>query len=802
MSKQFVRDEGALDAKLVIVGEAPGAWEEKAGRPFVGYSGNKLYEWWDHPSVQLRRIDAYITNVYPYRPPNNKISAIPKADLEHWTAQLYERLSALTNPVVIVPMGNTALEALTGKREITRYRGSILSYTMLGDCREVKVIPTIHPAAVFRQPQYDRICQLDWLRIAAELKSPELDLPRRTYEIDPTEADVRRMCRDADRAGMEGMLAIDIETPGGRIAVVGFSLTQDHAISIQLDGADDPRWEWVRRLCGLRVPKVLQNGHFDLFYLHFAGVTVRNWWWDTLAMHHCLDPMLPHSLDFMASVYTREPYWKQEAKDPDEIAKYASSVSALRGYNAKDAAVTRELGELFRHQLRVAGRLPFYRRHYRNLFRPLLSIMTHGIQVDREIRKAIYAEHVEAIGTIRRQLNDLAGFDLYGPKGALVPQRLAKFLYEVLGLPKQYNRKTKTRTKEGRLPTTTNEIALRKLQLRWPDRCGTAATKILDNRRHAKLAEFLRDQQIDGDGRMRCSMRFTTETGRLASRKNPWGTGGNMQNIDRETRHTFIPDQSGMVFLEVDESQAEDRIVKCLAGHPDLVDLARRTPDTFDVHRHNAAMLYGIREDQVDKVQRQVGKTARHAANYGMGPETLSEQLLKEGFVRTIDECRSLLDAAFIRPYDTILDWQRETRKQIIREHKLVNPFGRIYDVTHEPLSDGLYRRCYAFIPQSTVADILNQWGLIPLHRWLRASKLTSKINAQVHDSLLLSCPPAEVYPIMTFLQERMERPIHINGIDLTIPITYKVGRTWKGDHEWKRLPTKAEVKEVLSELV
>lgn len=808
-SGRRVADEGKASAKIVLIGEAPGNMEDREGRPFIGPSGNKLYDWWDHEDCQLRRLDMYITNVVPYRPRDNKVSSVPAKQIKAFEAELRDRISSLDGPHVLVPTGNVALHALTNRRLITKNRGSILPFTD-NNGRVIKVVPTIHPAFTLyeKKAKWDRICQMDWIRVAHEASFPELFTPVRKHIIYPTQETIKAWVAEMEVAyalDPEGTaLSIDIETPGGRINCVGFSFRADQAICIPVAGTSDPNWDWIKRLCAHPIAKVFQNGLFDNFYLRFAGVPVRNWYWDTLAMHHCLDSTLPHSLDFMASVDTREPYWKDEAKDPEEIAKYADNEEAFYTYNCKDAAVTHELWALYRQRLESRGLRDFYVSHYRRMFRPLLSIMCNGIRVDKAKRRSLFAEHRAEVQGIKEYLNREAGFDLYGPKGSIVPGRLQKFLYEKLGLPRQYNRKARTRTAAGGLPTTTDGTAIRRLQLRVGKR--HAATPILDailrNRIHDKQSGFLKDEQIDADSKFRCSYRFTTETGRLSSAKNPWRTGGNLQNIDRRIRHTFLPDEDGWVFLEADLSQAEDRVVKMLTGNEALIDLALKTPWEFDAHSFNASQIFSVEMAKVTKELRDVGKVARHAGNYGMGPETLSDNLLKAGYVRTLEECADLLRLVFKGDNQDILKWQMETRKTIIRDRVLVNSWGRQLDLSHFKMNDDLYRRGYAFIPQSEVADILNQWGLIPVHRFIRDQKLHSRLNAQVHDSVLISCPPAEVWPLMQVLRSSLERPRLYHGLPMTIWATFKIGNTWKGDHEWKKFPEQAEVEAKVQEVL
>src|ERR1022692_3511322 len=141
-----VPDDGShsCDAKLVLIGEAPGRAEDEQGLPFVGPSGFKLSEWWSE--VGLSREQFYITNVVTKRPPNNEIYAVGRDELHNSISRLHGRLARLSSPYVIVPTGDVALNALMGnsygeRKRITDWRGSIL------DSAYGKVIPTIHPAA-------------------------------------------------------------------------------------------------------------------------------------------------------------------------------------------------------------------------------------------------------------------------------------------------------------------------------------------------------------------------------------------------------------------------------------------------------------------------------------------------------------------------------------------------------------------------------------------------------------------------------------------------------------------------------
>ena len=136
---------------------------------------------------------------------------------------LHERLAKLSDPWLLVPTGNYALYALTGKGKvkwhthdgketragITDWRGSILEYTDLNG-RQIKVVPTIHPAATFRQPDYEGVCIRDWIKIANEGTFKETRLPQRVHATQPTLLEV-----DAYLGGLSAgsVVAVDIENP-------------------------------------------------------------------------------------------------------------------------------------------------------------------------------------------------------------------------------------------------------------------------------------------------------------------------------------------------------------------------------------------------------------------------------------------------------------------------------------------------------------------------------------------------------------------------------------------------------------
>ncbi|WP_146610270.1 uracil-DNA glycosylase, partial [Rhodobium orientis] len=162
-AKNLVFADGNPQARLMLVGEAPGRDEDIQGLPFVGRSG-KLLDRMLH-AIGLDRSGAYIANVVPWRPPGNRTPSPSETEI---CAPFIERQIELVSPQVLVFLGGASAKQLTGAREgIMRLRGKWLSYRREGI--EIRAMATLHPAYLLRQPQQKRLAWRDFLTIKAAL---------------------------------------------------------------------------------------------------------------------------------------------------------------------------------------------------------------------------------------------------------------------------------------------------------------------------------------------------------------------------------------------------------------------------------------------------------------------------------------------------------------------------------------------------------------------------------------------------------------------------------------------------------
>ena len=161
----LVFGEGITDPGLMLIGEAPGADEDRAGRPFVGASGQLLDRMF--ASVGLsRESNFYITNILPWRPPGNRTPTDAEVAL---FLPFLRRQVALVRPKRLVLVGGVAAKGLIGGKEgITRLRGRWHEVEIPGLGR-IPALPTLHPAYLLRSPASKREAWADLLLLRRAL---------------------------------------------------------------------------------------------------------------------------------------------------------------------------------------------------------------------------------------------------------------------------------------------------------------------------------------------------------------------------------------------------------------------------------------------------------------------------------------------------------------------------------------------------------------------------------------------------------------------------------------------------------
>jgi DNA polymerase len=154
----LVPGEGPDDAEVMVVGEAPGRFEDEQGRPFVGRAGQLLDE--VLAEAGLARDEVFITNVVKARPPGNRDPT--KAEVEHWMPVLEQQL-ALVAPRLVVPLGRHALAHFAPGARIGEAHGRAISE------RGRDLFPLYHPAAALRSTKLRETLFADARALGARL---------------------------------------------------------------------------------------------------------------------------------------------------------------------------------------------------------------------------------------------------------------------------------------------------------------------------------------------------------------------------------------------------------------------------------------------------------------------------------------------------------------------------------------------------------------------------------------------------------------------------------------------------------
>ena len=159
-----VFSDGNPKAKIMLIGEGPGANEDREGLPFVGRAGALLDKML--ASINLDRKNTYITNVVNYRPPENRRPT--EEEIAKYLPYLKQHIEII-NPRILVLLGSTALNAIIGNKiVISKARGQ-WAEKQFGECK-ASVIVTFHPAFLMRQPAQKKMAWID-LKMIREKKS-------------------------------------------------------------------------------------------------------------------------------------------------------------------------------------------------------------------------------------------------------------------------------------------------------------------------------------------------------------------------------------------------------------------------------------------------------------------------------------------------------------------------------------------------------------------------------------------------------------------------------------------------------
>ena len=440
----WIDGEGPLDAKVWIVGEALGREEEAdarerekvglKGRPFVGGAGHLLTA--ALSQANIAREACRVTNVVRVRPPNNELGRLHELGLtiKEFIPLLKDDLER-GKPNVVVALGGAALEALTSLKGIMSWRGSIVPSSLVPG---LKVIPSVHPAAILRQYKWRPLLVMDLKKVRRQSEFPEIRLLKRTFLVVGNYTEFEAMFQYLIE---QKRIAFDIEVGiDGSMSCLG--LSNDPAIAFCIpfrraylnywaEGEEFQIWRRLRELFQMEKRWVAQNALFDMRWL-VPKVGYFEVWMDTMWAHQTMYAEIAKGLDMLASLYTDEPYYKDERK----VWKDTSITEQLWSYNCKDAAVTVEVASKLEEELKSLKMEEFFFGYVMKLLPVLLKLQLRGMRVDLMKRGGIK----EDLQKREKELESLIPVNVRSPK------QMKEFLYGELGMPVQYDKKKGTIT--------------------------------------------------------------------------------------------------------------------------------------------------------------------------------------------------------------------------------------------------------------------------------------------------------------------------------------------------------------------
>lgn len=712
--------EGNKRSPIMFVGESPSSEDLEQARPFVGAAGQLFTK--SLRKIGYTRKDIYITNAVKCRPPQNKKPS--KSQRQSCLPYLHSEIKKV-NPKVIVALGATAFEALTGLTGIEKALGKFIEIK-----GNYQVYPIYHPAYILRYPEKQDMFEQELEKVLSfAFEDKEVVKVKKNYHVVDS---YEKFTKWKSFLLQKKHLSIDSETTSvnfeeAKVLCISFSWEGHHAVTVPWNWKDSKTEKLVRKglieILHSSSQKIYQNGKYDIkVFSRISGIDLskllQTYYHDTLLAHHLINENSSHDLGTLAWLYTKDGGYDSKLEEhKDEVRKELGikkedlhygmlDTSILYKYANGDADVTFQLFKIFDKELSTENLSQFFYKIVMPLSKVLLTMELNGIQIDvdylsdliKQVEKKkqeLYSEFLDSkeVRKASKLLVQSASFSLEERyEGLLKSNKMSKKEYVSYHLNKLNTSFNPNSSKHLQLlffdiiglepieytPTHAPKLDAASLQ-KFASECDLA--KILLTYRNVEkfLNTFLQGVQkrISKDGRVRTTyLQFGTVTGRLSS------TDPNMQNIPKpkegsslefnyvthsQVRRMFIA-SPGYTLVEADYSQAEFRIWAEYSRDENLLTDIRKG---VDIHRKVAAACFDIPQKEVTSYQRSVAKTVVFGLMYGRGVGSLSAQLNI-----SVEQAQSIIDF-FFENYGQAKQWLYEKRKEAIRYGYSENLFGR-----------------------------------------------------------------------------------------------------------------------------
>jgi len=562
--------------RLALIGEAPGAEELREGTPFVGQSGRLLDQLMSKAGII--RDSVFLGNICETRPFVGPDGSFPRTgnDVESGLLSLSRDLESF-KPNICLLLGGSALYHANGEDKLGSWRGSYFIGSKPGPFWGRKCIASYNPAACLKQYEFTPLLMFDIKKALREAFKPDIIFPQRQLIIDHDLHDI--LSRLNTIKTLKQKVSVDIEGGVGTMSCMSFATGAQYSFIVPFYGwgldEECAIWRAVSDVLeDPEIPKVFQNALYDTFVLQYSyNIVVRGLADDTMVKHWEKYCELEKNLGFLCSLYTNEPYYKEDRKSDDRDVFYE--------YCCRDSAVTYEINEVLEKALD-----PGQKAHYRfnmELLQVFRFMQYQGMPYDKAEADRRKEECELMIARLQSELDHLTGHGIPAnatkgdllqilqstmcykrnvnqikkgyehvyqllrtallQPGDLTPEQLGRFsiecdlslnirsnkfksyVYQTLKLPPQYD------PKSGALTTDNEALLILHKKTNNPIIKLAVEIGLLRTRAGKKMLGVL----TDPDGRIRCGYNLVgADTGRISCYTSNTGSGANLQTFPNE----------------------------------------------------------------------------------------------------------------------------------------------------------------------------------------------------------------------------------------------------------------------------
>jgi len=767
---------------VMVITDLPLGIEMQQKAAFSSPSANMMFS--EFAKVGVSRLQIHASYLFNFRPEKGDLSALfhqPGLPVSEYTAWPQSKKDAIlnfayndlknlrevikeVNPSLIVCAGRWSLYFLTGETTFAETKksafGTLLkwraSHLTLGDFWQYNkphvVMPILPQQAVWNLPEYTIVIRQDYARIGLMVKevlaSGSVEAyteAGRNYQfiVKPSFMEAKQFLLDQliklEKSTKPIYYAVDVETRQGYHDCVGIAWSETEAICIPWAGCNNPllwteqeeielNYLLMQFLNHKNCAQIGQNYSYDMQYFWRDLAIQTKPAIDTMVQQHSMFSCMEKNLAFLSSLYAKVyRYWK------DEGAFHKGKTDQEHWiYNCKDCCYTFEIALVMQSMLAKSPKniQKAYKFQLEETLPALVNIMNRGVRANRKEKSRLYSELTSHMAVLQNELNTIIG-EPFNPNSA--PQKLALF-YDLFQLPKQFDPKTKRPSAgAGALTLLAEQFPLVK----------PIADRVSEFGNLKTFSSTFLKAGLDIDGRMRTAYNLCgTDTYRLSSRQNAFGSGMNLQNIPsggitalgRELpncKKLFIPDE-GKTFFDIDLDSADLRVVVAISGAKGLQQML---DENLKPYIEMIKEYYHDPTADKHHPQYRTFKAVCHGTNYLGSPTGLAARVGL--LVHEVER----LQKWYLQANPEIARWHTSLKAQVMKRGWIENIFGyRMYFLNkNHPTLMNIAAACE---PQSTVGLLINK-GMVKLDQAYMKQESKVEVLLQVHDSLAGQYPTA-----------------------------------------------------------